>query len=53
MSESDVYIRQIVTTKVDPRAVRVKEIPANIDIDPMLIYCWPIVCDTDPSLKQH
>ena len=20
---------------------------------PMLFYCWPVVCDADPTVKQH
>ena len=31
-SESDVYRRQILTNKVDPRAVRVKGLSATIDV---------------------
>ena len=27
--------------------------PANRDIDPMLIQCWPIVYDAGPALSQH
>ena len=24
-----------------------------MDVDPMLFYCWAIVCDDGPTLKQH
>ena len=30
-----------------------KQIPTKQNIHPVLIYCWPTVCDDDPTLNQH
>ena len=31
----------------------VRERKPTQDVDPMLIYCWPTVCGTDPTRTQH
>ena len=54
------FRRQILTSKIDPRAVRVKELIRMCsgcqgvrDVDSMLIQCWPTVCEVGPTLNQH
>ena len=29
------------------------DIQHTLDADPMLVYCWPAVCDVGPALSQH
>ena len=50
---SGIYYSVLEPCRCAKHNVACQHTPSEHDVDPVLVQCWPTVCDAGPALNQH